>query len=181
MTDNQTNQFSALDDFLDDYLDLPVRGRDGEVRVYRIEDPPAEDGIRIERITTLAARLAAGQTRENLPVLDDDEERDLYRMCLGDAYDEMLADGVGWAQFKHVAMTAMFWVISDKETAQEFWQTGQQPGKAANREARRAQARRGTSGSGGANTTPQLASTNGTRAASRPRDRRGRRPGASRA
>ncbi|MBQ0974567.1 hypothetical protein KBZ00_26065 [Streptomyces sp. RK31] len=175
----ETNQFEALDDFLDDYLELPVRGRDGEVRVYRIEDPPAEDGIRIERITTLAARLAAGETRADLPVLDDKEERDLYRMCLGDTYDEMLADGVGWAQFKHVAMTVMFWVIADKETAAEFWKSGQQPGKAANREARRAQAKRSTSASGGASTTPQLASTSGTRAGSRHRGRRGRGQGTS--
>jgi hypothetical protein len=173
--------FEALDNFLDDYLDLPVRVRGGEVRVYRIEDPPAEDGIRIERITTLAARLAAGQKAADLPVLDDDEERDLYRMCLGDTYDEMLADGVGWAQFKHVALTVMFWVIADKETAHEFWQTGQQPGKAPNREARRAQARRATSASAEASTTPRPASTSGTRADSRPRGRRGRRPGASRA
>ncbi|MEU2443563.1 hypothetical protein ABZ588_08585 [Streptomyces althioticus] len=175
-----SNQFEALDDFLDDYLELPVRIRGGEVRVYRIEDPPAEDGIRIERVTTLAARLAAGQKAPDAPVLDDDEERDLYRLCLGDTYDEMLDDGVGWAQFKHVAMTAMFWVIADKETAAEFWRTGQQPGKAGNRADRRAQARRSTSASGGASTTPQPGSTSGTRAGSRPRGRRGRSPGASR-
>ncbi|MEU3945465.1 hypothetical protein [Streptomyces sp. NPDC029526] len=166
--------FEALDSFLDDYLELPVRIRGGETRVYRIEDPPAEDGIRIERVTTLAARLAAGEKRPDTPVLDDEEERDLYRMCLGDAYDEMLADGVSWGTFKHVALTAMFWVISDKETAAEFWRTGEQPGgKAPNREARRAQERRGTSGSGGASTTRSPASTSGTRAGSRRRRGRG--------
>jgi len=171
--------FEALDQFLDDFLELPVKGKGGETRVYRIEDPPAEDGIRIERITTLAARLAAGEKRPDVPVLDDAEERDLYRMCLGDAYDQMLADGVGWSRFKHVALTAMFWVISDKETAQEFWKTGQQPGgKAPNREARRAQERRATSGSAGESTTRSPASTSGTRAGSRRRGGRGR--GASR-
>lgn len=169
-----SNQFEALDAFLDAFLELPVRGRDGETRVYRIEDPPAEDGLRIERITTLAARLAAGGTRPETPVLDDEEERDLFRLCLGDTYDQLLADGVKWAQFKHVALTAMFWVVADKETAAEFWRTGQQPGKAANREARRAQQRRGGSGSGGANTTPSPGSTSGTRAGSRRRGSRGR-------
>lgn len=165
--------FEALDAFLDDYLELPVRGRDGETRVYRIEDPPAEDGLRIERITTLAARLAAGGKRPDAPVLDDEEEKDLFRLCLGDAYDQLLTDGVKWAQFKHVALTAMFWVVADKETAAEFWRTRQQPGKAANREARRAQERRGTSGSGGASTTRSPASTSGTRAGSRRRRGRG--------
>ncbi|MFI8299985.1 hypothetical protein ACIGCZ_29075 [Streptomyces nigra] len=166
--------FEALDSFLDDYLELPVRGRDGQTRVYRIEDPPAEDGLRIERITTLAARLAAGGKRPDTPVLDDEEEKDLFRLCLGDAYDQLLADGVRWAQFKHVALTAMFWVVADKETAAEFWRTGQQPGKAANREARRAQAKRATSGSAGESTTRSPASTSGTRAGSRRRGGRGR-------
>ncbi|WP_042170339.1 hypothetical protein [Streptomyces sp. NBRC 110035] len=166
--------FEALDQFLDDFLELPVKGKDGELRVYRIEDPSAEDGIRIERITTLAARLAAGEKRPTVEVLDDEEERDLYRMCLGAAYDEMLADGVGWSRFKHVALTSMFWVISDKETAEEFWKTGQQPGgKAPNREARRAQAKHATSGSAGASTTRSPSSSSGTKAGSRRRRGRG--------
>jgi len=168
-----STQFEALDSFLDDYLELPVRGRDGETRIYRIEDPPAEDGLRIERITTLAARLAAGGKRPETPVLDDEEEKDLFRLCLGETYDQLLADGVKWAQFKHVALTAMFWVVSDKETAAEFWRTGQQPGKARNREARRAQAKQGTSGSGAGSTTQSPASTSGTRAGSRRRRGRG--------
>ncbi|WP_171110602.1 MULTISPECIES: hypothetical protein [unclassified Streptomyces] len=168
------NPFEALDGFLDDYLELPVRGRDGQTRVYRIEDPAAEDGIKIERITSLAARLAAGGKAPDTPVLDDKDELDLYRLCLGDAYDQLLADGVKWAQFKHVALTAMFWVTTDKDTAAEFWRTGQQPGKAANREARRAQAKHATSASAAANTTPSPASTSGTKAGSPRRGKRGR-------
>lgn len=165
--------FEALDTFLDDYLELPVRGRDGEVRVYRIEDPSAEDGIRIEKITTLAARLAAGGAAPETKVLDDQEERDLYRMCLGAAYDELLA-AVKWNPFKHVAMTAMFWITADKATAHEFWRTGQQAGKARNRAARRAQAKPGTSASAGESSTRSPASTSGTRAGSRRRGGRGR-------
>lgn len=165
--------FEALDNFLEDFLELPVRGRDGVERVYRIEDPSAEDGVRIERITSMAARLAAGGTRPDTPVLDDQEERDLYRMCLGAAYEPLMRE-VSWSRFKHVALTAMFWVISDTETARQFWQTGQQPGKAANRAARRAQERRATSESGEANTTRSPASTSGTRAGSRRRGGRGR-------
>ncbi|MGW0869952.1 DUF7426 family protein [Streptomyces sp. NPDC002740] len=165
-------EFEELDAFLDDYLELPVRGRDG-TRVYRIEDPSAEDGIRIEKITTMAARLAAGGAAPSTKLLSDEEERDLYRMCLGDAYDQLLAAGVRWGPFKHVAMTAMFWVVSDKETAQEFWRTGQQPGKAVNRAGRRAQAKPGTSASAAENSTRQPASTSGTRAGS-PRRRRSR-------
>ncbi|GAA0289618.1 hypothetical protein PV735_05255 [Streptomyces turgidiscabies] len=159
--------FEALDAFLDDYLDLPVRGRDGEIRVYRIEDPSAEDGIRVERVTTLAARLAAGGKAPDTQVLNDEEERDLFRLCLGDAYDTLLAD-VKWGPFKHVALTAMFWITTDKATAQEFWRTGQQPGKAVNRAARRQEKRDG-SASAAANSTRQPGSTSGTRAGSRRR------------
>jgi hypothetical protein len=166
--------FEALDQFLDEYLDLPVKGRDGQTRVYRIEDPSAEDGIRIEKVTSLAARLAAGGTAPDAEVLGDDEERDLYRMCLGDAYDQLMADGVKWGPFKHVALTAMFWVTTDKDTAKEFWQSGQRPGGKANRAARRAQARPGTSESAAASVTRSQDSTSGTRAGSR-RRRRGSR------
>jgi hypothetical protein len=164
--------FESLDNFLDDYLDLPVIGRDGVERVYRIEDPAAEDGIRIERITSLAARLAAGGKAPDTPVLDDKEELDLYRLCLGDAYED-LRKQVSWGRFKHVALTVMFWVTTDKDTAAAFWKTGQQPGKAPNRATRRQQAKHATSESAEANTTRSPASTSGTRAG---RSRRRGRP-----
>ncbi|GFH36638.1 DUF7426 family protein [Streptomyces pacificus] len=162
--------FEALDAFLDDYLDLPVPGKDGQVRTYRIEDPAAEDGIRIERITSLAARLAAGgEAPANAEVLDDEEELDLYRLCLGDAYQPLITE-VKWSAFKHVALTAMFWVTTDKDTAEEFWKSGQHPGKAPNRATRR-QAKRASSASDGANSTKRQASTSGTKAGSKARKR----------
>ncbi|MEV1079868.1 hypothetical protein AB0I98_16725 [Streptomyces sp. NPDC050211] len=174
MAEATSTTFEALDNFLDDYLELPVTGRDGVERMYRIEDPSAEDGIKIERITSLAARLAAGGKAPGTPVLDDKEELDLYRMCLGAAYEPLKAE-VSWGRFKHVALTAMFWVTTDKDTAAEFWKTGQM-GKARNRQDRR-QEQRDSSASAAANTTPSPASTSGTRAASKPRRRgsRGRR------
>jgi hypothetical protein len=161
--------FEALDAFLDDYLDLPVKGRDGQTRVYRIEEPSAEDGIRIERITSLAARLAAGGKAPDSRVLDDEEELDLYRMCLGDAYEQLRTE-LKWGAFKHVALTVMFWVTTDKETAEQFWKTGQ-PGKAPKNRAERRQASRGSSASGTASTTPSPASTSGTKAGSQRRSK----------
>lgn len=169
-----TEDFAALDAFLDEYLDLPVQGTDGETRVYRIEDPSAEDGMKIERITAMAARLAAGQKASpNVELLNDQEELDLYRMCLGAAYESLLKE-VRWGPFKHVALTAMFWVTTDKDTAKEFWRTGNQPGKAPNRAARRAQAKPDSSGSDAANSTRQPGSSSGTRGSRRRRGGQGR-------
>ncbi|MFD8970547.1 hypothetical protein ACFV0C_37095 [Streptomyces sp. NPDC059568] len=164
--------FEALDAFLDDALELPVTGRDGVERVYRIEDPSAEDGVKVEKITMLAARLVAGGTAPTQQSLDDEEELDLYRMCLGDAYDELLKD-LSWGRFKHVALTAMMWITADRETAEQYWATGSHPGKApANRAERRQQGTRGSSASAAANTTRSPGSTSGTRAGSRRRKRR---------
>ncbi|MFD3790775.1 hypothetical protein [Streptomyces cyaneofuscatus] len=157
--------FEALGDFLDDFLELPVIGKDGETRTYRIEDPSAEDGLRIERITTLAARLAAGGSAVDAPALDDEQELDLYRMCLGDTYEELRAD-LSWGRFRHVALTAMMWITADRETAAAYWSTGNAPGKAPNRETRR-QASRDSSASAAASTTRKPGSTSGTRAGSR--------------
>lgn len=165
--------FEALDDFLSDGLDLPVKGKDGVVREYHIPDPSAEAGIRIERITSYAARLAAGGAASEGPVLDDDEELDLYKLCLGTAYDKLRAE-TSWSMFKHVSLTVMFWITTDEETAQKYWATGEAPGKAARNRAERRQMSRGSSAKGAANGTPSPASTNGTRAASQRQSKGGR-------
>ncbi|MFK0124880.1 hypothetical protein ACIQSP_16385 [Streptomyces nigra] len=164
--------FEALDDFLSDGLDLPVKGEDGVVREYHIPDPSAEAGIKIERITSLAARLAAGGTAPDTSVLDDEEELDLYRLCLGPAYDKLIAE-TSWSMFKHVSLTVMFWVTTDEDTALEYWRTGVAPGKAARNRAERRQMSRASSAKGAANGTRSPASTSGTRAASQRRSRGG--------
>ncbi|TXL91578.1 hypothetical protein [Streptomyces sp. IB2014 016-6] len=159
--------FAALGAFLDDVLELPVTGRDGVERTYRIEDPSAEDGIKIEKITSLAARLVAGGAAVDTQMLDDEEEIDLYRMCLGDSYDTLLKD-LRWSRFKHVALTVMFWITADRDTAEQYWNTGLAPGKARNREDRRRE-KRDSSASDAGSTTQSRSSTSGTRAGSRRR------------
>jgi hypothetical protein len=165
--------FEALDDFLSDGLTLPVKGKDGVVREYHIPDPSAEAGIKIERITSLAARLAAGGTAPNTAVLDDEEELDLYRLCLGPVYDKLRTE-TSWSMFKHVSLTVMFWVTTDEDTALQFWKTGEAPGKAARNRAERRAMSRDSSAKGAANGTRSPASTSGTRAESQHRSRGGR-------
>lgn len=168
-----SSTFEALDDFLSDGLTLPVTGKDGLTRVYHIPDPSAEAGIKIERITTYAARLAAGGAPTEGKVLDDEEETDLFRLCLGDAYAPLKAE-VTWSMFKHVALTSMFWITADEGTALEYWKTGEVPGKAGRNRAERRAMSRGSSASAAANGTPSPASTSGTRAGSQQRSRGGR-------
>ncbi|MEV8042466.1 hypothetical protein AB0P02_01295 [Streptomyces griseoluteus] len=165
MSEKNTD-FEALDDFLEPYLELPARGKDGKLRTYRIEDPSAEDGLKIERITTLAARLASGGKAGDTTVLDDEEELNLYRMCLGGSYEPMMRE-LGWEMFKHCSLVAMYWITVGKEAAVEYWKTGSQ-GKAPNRADRR-RASRGSSASAAANTTRSPASTSGTKAGSKRR------------
>lgn len=165
--------FEALDDFLDDWLDLPVKGSDGVQRTYRIPSPPAEDGLRVERITTMAARMMATGKEPDAQALDDDEELDLYRMCLGDDVYEAMRTEVPWSRFKLAGLTAMYWITADRETAHAYWAAGGDPSLLAPNRAQRRQQNRGSSGSGAANTTQSRGSTSGTRAGSR-RSGRGR-------
>lgn len=164
-------QFEALGDFLDDYLELPVRGNDSVQRMYRIPSPSAEDGLRIEKITTVAAKLYTGGAGVDTTVLDDEEERDLYRMCLGEAvYTQMLAE-VPWSRFRHAAMTAMFWITSDRDMAAKYWASDGDPSRLAPNRAARRQQQQGSSESAAANTTRSRGSTSGTRAGSRRRNK----------
>ena len=164
--------FEALDDFLNDGITLPVRGKDGRIREYHIADPSAEAGLRIDRITTLVAQLSAGMAAPEQPVLDDDEERDLYRLCLGESYQQLKAD-LSWSMFKHVALTVMMWISSDEDTALEYWKTGEAPGKAGRNRAERRQTLRASSAKGAANGTRSPVSTSGTKAASQRRSKGG--------
>ncbi|EGJ77688.1 hypothetical protein STTU_4899 [Streptomyces sp. Tu6071] len=157
--------FEALDTFLDDALELPVRGTDGVERTYRIPSPSAEDGLRVEKITRAAARMLQDGTEPDAESLSDDEERDLYRMLLGPVHDELLA-ATDWARFKHTALTVMFWVTADLDTARTYWASGGDPSQLAPNRAARRQAARGSSESAAASTTRSRGSTSGTRAAS---------------
>ncbi|MFE5681740.1 hypothetical protein [Streptomyces sp. NPDC056512] len=157
--------FEALDDFLDDFLELPVLGTDGTVRTYRVVSPPAEDGLRVEKITRAAARMLQDGSEPDAESLSDAEERDLYRMLLGDVHDRLLAD-TDWSRFKHAALTVMFWVTADRDTAHKFWASGGDPSRVAPNRAARRQQSRASSASDAASSTRSRGSTSGTRAAS---------------
>lgn len=156
-------RFKALDELLDEFIELPVPVGDGDdrkLKTYRISSPSARDGLQLERITNLAVQLASGGENINTELLDDEEERDLYKMLLGDVFDEMVADGVKWVWLRHASLTCLMWVSSGLETAERFWGAAGDPERMApNREARRSKQQ---AGSAAATSTPRRGSTNGT-------------------
>lgn len=152
-----------LEEFLDEeFLDLPVGGK-----VYRIYDVDGDTALRVRRLAKLAQdakeALDAGQEIDlSAAQLDDDEEEALYEQVLGEAYEELRADGVKNQRIKFVAQTAMIWIIADEDQAKRFWDAGGKGEAAAplqgpNRHTRRASAAT-------ARTTQKPASGTATRA-----------------
>lgn len=153
--------FAALEELFDDALELPLKGRDGKVRAYRIPSPSSLDGLKIQEITTLATKLMAGGDGVDVTLLEDDEELDLITLCLGPADGELQADGVDWAWRRHAGLTAMFWITAGKDTAEKYWTAAGDPSRLApNREARRTAAKK--TGSAAASKARSRGSSSGT-------------------
>lgn len=152
------------------HIDLPIDGV-----TYRIEDVDAETGLLIQRL--MDAGIQAGQTGQELDLdedlLDDAQELSTYESVLGDAYRQMVDNGVPWADLKRAAMTAMIWIYFDEETAERFWESGSageavapvtgQPPTGANRATRRASSASARSTRSRASTKPTKASRSTTR------------------
>lgn len=149
--------FKVLEEFLGDCLELPARCTDGVLRTFVIPSPPAEDGLKIEKIMSEGLRAANGGTPVDSEVLDDAEELDLYRMALGSAYDDVLKH-LAWPRFRHIAMTAVMWITGGLDIAEQYWNSDGDP-KVAQAAQNRAQRR---ASSAAANTTKRPASTSGT-------------------
>lgn len=129
--------FKAIDEYIEDYIDLPVPDRDGGQHVYRIREVSAETGLYVQQVMRVAAKVAA-KGRDDITAddvdgleLDDDQERDLMSLLLGDVLEQMVADRVGWSMIQRVNATVMLWVAGGREQAERFWNSGgQAPGKA---------------------------------------------------
>lgn len=125
---------------LADPLKLPINGK-----VYTLPAVGLADGIKL---------TAAFSGKEDAPTIPDDE---FYRIMLGSAYDEMLADNVPGPAAMRAALVALADFQKGRATAEILWETGADP-KAltawveanTNRQQRRAKT--------GASTTPRRAS-----------------------
>lgn len=143
--------FKQLGEVLDETLSLPIGDK-----VYRVPPPSASTGLRVQAIMQAAAVAADGGAVDEA-VLRDAAERDMYVDVLGTAHAEMVADDVAWPTLKHCAITAMVWIVQNKDAAERYWNSGGDPSRLApNRKARR-------SSSGTAKSTPSRGSTSGTK------------------
>ena len=118
--------FRDLDEFLDPTLKLPIRGK-----TYVVQSVDAKTGLWCQRMMHVAVTAVAGLSMSEADAasldLDDHQELDLYQRVLGDAYDEMVADGLPWEWIKHAGTTAFMWAAGNREQAESFWAS---PGKA---------------------------------------------------
>ncbi|WP_171074152.1 DUF7426 family protein [Nonomuraea basaltis] len=118
--------FKDLDEFFDPTLKLPVGGK-----TYVIPPPSGEVGLLCQRLmhAGLAAQTGQDVDEEGLTklaeaVLDDDQEKDLYRRILGPVWDELFTDKVLWPKIQHVGQTALIWVAAGLEAAAKHWESG---------------------------------------------------------
>lgn len=141
-------KFAALGELLDEFIELPVpvgERKDGNTKLYKIESPSGRDGLKIEAITQAAVTLVNGGEDVNTELLDDDEERNTFRLLLGDQYEEMLEDGVKWVWLRHAALTVLMWVNSGLQTAEQYWASAGDPELMARNRAERRSKQRASS------------------------------------
>lgn len=107
---------------------------------FIIGSPSAKDGLRLEALINVAQASAAqlDPAERDVEVLSDGQEMDLYRLALGNSFDEAL-DKLSWADFKHLANTAIAWHTMGDDRARLVWESR---GKAQNRQQRRAKTKR---------------------------------------
>lgn len=175
-------KFQDLDGYFDPGLTLTVKGKE-----YVLPLPSAELGLWCRRIAQTAGEVDAASTREEieaaaeranarievLPELPGDLT--FPERVLGDAYQQMVADGVPDPYIEFCATTAYIWIIADEDTAERYWTSGGRPESVArgNRAERRAAARSGRTSTGGDAATHTPASTSGTSSRKKSRSRRG--------
>lgn len=109
---------------------------------YAVPSPDAKTGLWLAGLADIGARAARGDEVDAKALakirLDDNEERTLYQRVLGNAYDEMVADGVKWTALQRMGQDAYLCFALSQEVADVA--LGEAPAR-ANRATRRATAK----------------------------------------
>jgi len=125
--------FKAIDEYLDDTLRLPIRGKE-----YVIQPVDAATGLWVERISALAVdaqqEKAGGAkmaplTPEEVAALKPPagDRTTLTETLLGDTLAELVEDGVGHEALKLITATTMIWITAGKDEAETYWNAGGRP------------------------------------------------------
>ena len=134
-------------------ITLPVGDRQ-----YTIQSPSVEIGHALVQTTVTAGQATQlAELLEDLPEGDpaaeeirakirelaselqvpDSMERGYLQDILGDAYDEMKANGEPYEVVKLAAATVSVWVINGREAAEAYWNAGGRPPRRAPRDRRK--------------------------------------------
>jgi hypothetical protein len=108
-------------------IDLPVCGKS-----YYVPAPNGRDGLWLQALMdgSESAILTKQLGAANKAILSDEQERTVYQLALGAAFDEMLADQVAWPVIKHCGMTAWLHWTRGADAGEKFWALADGPGKA---------------------------------------------------
>ena len=127
----------------DDALTTPalISKKYPEGKVYRIPSPDALTGLWLESLADIGVKAASGvaltEADASSVELDDDDERSVYQRVLGEAYDEMLDDGISYVALGKIGQYAFIFFTVGKEAADASIAMATLP----NRKARRAAAK----------------------------------------
>lgn len=99
-------------------FDLPILGR-----TYHVPAPNARDGLWLQALVDGAQSLALTRAigSANKAVLSDEEERTVYQIALGSAFEEMVAGDVPWPILKHAGVTAWMHWTRGAEAGERHW------------------------------------------------------------
>lgn len=180
-------RLDSIDEYFDPTLILPVPGRGGVTREYRIPEPSGELGLWCQRVASVYGDISAASTPaqieaavsslNGLPELDS--AGTLGEKVMGDAYRAMLADGVTHPWIEHAAGTVFAWIVGGPTAAERYWRSGggDRQGEAGRPVPNRADRRDGsstTTSTDAVSTTPSQASGTGTKSRKRSRRRGGK-------
>jgi hypothetical protein len=98
-------------------FDLPWGGR-----VFYVPPPNARDGAWLQALMdgSEAAVLTRSIGAANKAVLSDEQERTVYQLALGAAYDEMSED-LPWPILKHAGVTAWLHWTRGEAAGERHW------------------------------------------------------------
>jgi hypothetical protein len=137
----------AFEDFAPEPLAFPIGGK-----VYTAKLVGMSDGLRLQRVL---------EGKDDS--LNDVEPEVLWRMVLGDAWDEMMADNVPVEAASRAALAALADFQYGRNEAERVWEAGISPEALAARAAANQKASTPSTRTGGAGKTRSRASSSGTR------------------